>query len=104
MPSSEADRVGTFLKKNLAAFSAGLDTKNMLSELLSADVITYDELDALTSMRRSGASNRGMTEELWTILRMKTTEEKLAFLRCVQAKQPHLVRDIGDLLGGTPGK
>lgn len=104
MPSREDQRVSDFLKRNSATFASKLDAKNLLPELLSAEVIDYDEFDSLSSSKRAGASNRTLTEELWTILRTKSADQKLNFLRCVQQKQHHLVGDLSDLLASGSGK
>ena len=93
-------RVGVFLKRKGPEFARKLDVKNMLSELSAADVIDDENFEALVSLRRNGASCSAMVQELLGMLRTKSYEHKMEFLRCVNAKQSHLVteRDFVSLL------
>lgn len=89
MPPRSVDSV---LKQSAGDFARLLNAKGILSELLSAGVFDDDEFDAFLALKRRGCCNRELTEDLLVLLRGKSSQQKLAFLGCVRAKQPHLVR------------
>ena len=102
VPTQDVQLLKKFLKTNRPVFASKLDIRNLLLEFYSADVISDEDLDHLQSMKKSGRSGREMTEDLLDCINRKDDWVMVEFVRCVNAKQPHLVKEVVHVL--TPGQ